>query len=113
MQTIRTENKAILNSEITVFWWNFGKKTPSFKGTVNEYLKEANVKLTIKYSKDEQFGYEKCIVYVRFTFGTLQNVNFKCTTMDDAVRMILNIKLSYLGDKSQFTFNGRTRTINF
>ena len=32
---------------------------------------------------------------------------------DDIVRMSLNIQLSYLGDKSQYTYNSRTRTINF
>jgi hypothetical protein len=113
METIKKENQSILNSEISIFWWNFGKKTLSFKGTVNDFLKKEKVNLTIKYFKDEIFHFEKCSIDVEFSCGGLQNITYKCTCMEDAVRMVLNIKLSYLGDKSQFTFKGRTRTINF
>lgn len=62
---------------------------------------------------DTDRNYEKCLIKVSFTVGNLQSVCFSTHNMEDAIRMAVNIQLSYLGDKSQFKFMYRTRTINF
>ena len=110
---VRTENEKILKENIIIHWWNFGKKTLDFKGTVKEYLDKNKVKLTVKYYQDEEHNFERCLIKVKFSCGNLTEINFVCHNLEDAVRMIININLSYMGDKAKFEFLGRTRTINF
>ena len=110
---IRTENEKILKENITIHWWNFGKKTLNFNGTVHEYLNKNKVKLTVKYYQDEEHNFERCLIKVKFSCGNLTEINFVCHNLEDAVRMIININLSYMGDRAQFEFLGRKRTINF
>ena len=110
---IRVENENILKENIIIHWWNFGKKTLDFKGTVQEYLNKNKVKLTVKYYKDEEHNFERCLIKVKFSCGNLTEINFVCHNLEDAVRMIININLSYMGDKAKFEFLSRTRTINF
>jgi hypothetical protein len=108
----KNEIDQILNSNLVIHWWNFGKKTLSFNGTVKEYLKQNKVKYSIKKSTSVA-GYECLTFKVKFNVGALQNIAFQNTRFDDVIRMCLNINLSYLGDKSQYIYNSRTRTINF
>ena len=110
---IRTENEKILKENIIIHWWNFGKKTLDFNGTVQEYLGKNKVKLSIKYYQDEEHNFERCLIKVKFSCGNLTEINFVCHDLEDAVRMIININLSYIGDKAKFEFLGRNRTINF
>ena len=110
---IRTENEKILKEKIIIRWWNFGKKTLDFNGTVQEYLNKNKVKLTVKYYQDEEHNFERSIISAKFTCGQFQEIKFVCHNLEDAVRMIININLSYMGDKAQFEFLGRKRTINF
>ena len=110
---IRTENEKILKENITIHWWNFGKKTLDFKGTVQEYLDKNKVKLTIKYYQDEEHNFERCLIKVKFSCGNLTEINFVCHNLEDAVRIIININLTYMGNKAKFEFLGRKRTINF
>ena len=110
---LRTENEKILKENITIHWWNFGKKTLDFKGTVEEYFDKNKVKLTVKYYQDEEHNFERCLITVKFSCGNLTEINFVCHNLEDAVRMIININLSYMGDKAKFEFLGRKRTINF
>ena len=110
---IRTENEKILKEKIIIHWWNFGKKTLDFIGTVQEYLNKNKVKLTVKYYQDEEHNFERCLITVKFSCGQFQEVKFVCHNLEDAVRMIINFNLSYIGDRAQFEFLGRKRTINF
>ena len=110
---IRVENENILKENIIIHWWNFGKKTLDFKGTVKEYLDKNKVKLTVKYYQDEEHNFERCLITVKFSCGNLTNIKFVCHNLEDAVRMIINFNLAYMGDKAQFEFSGRKRTINF
>ena len=41
---VRTNNEKILKEKIIIHWWNFGKKTLDFKGTVKEYLNKNKLK---------------------------------------------------------------------
>lgn len=110
---LKEENKNLLNEYLTIHWWNFGKKTLDFKGTVKEYLEKNKVNLSIKYYQDEEHNFERCIVKVKFSCGSFKDLRFICHNLEDAVRMIINFNLSYIGDKAQFVFLNRTRTINF
>ena len=110
---IRTENEKILKENIIIHWWNFGKKTLDFKGTVKEYLNKNKVKISIRYYQDEEHNFERCLITVKFSCGQFQEVKFVCHSLEDAVRMIINFNLSYMGDRAQFEFLGRKRTINF
>ena len=110
---IRTENEKILKENIIIHWWNFGKKTLDFKGTVKEYLNKNKVEIKIKYYQDEEHNFERNIITAKFTCGQFQKVKFVCHSLEDVVRMIVNFNLAYMGDKAQFEFSGRKRTINF
>ena len=110
---VRTVNEKILKENITIHWWNFGKKTLDFNGTVQEYLEKNKVKLTVKYYQDEYHNFERCLIKVKFLCGQFQEVKFVCHSLEDVVRMVINFNLAYMGEKAKFEFLGRTRTINF
>ena len=110
---IRTENEKILKEKIIIHWWNFGKKSLDFNGTVREYLDKNKVKISIRYYQDEEHNFERCLITVKFSCGNLTDIKFVCHNLEDAIRMIININLSYMGDKAKFEFLGRVRTINF
>ena len=110
---IRTENENTLKKNVIIHWWNFGKKTLDFNGTIQEYLDKNKVKLSIKYYQDEDHNFERSIISAKFQYGQFQEIKFKCHSLEDAIRMIINFNLAYMGDKAQFEFSGRKRTINF
>ena len=99
-----------LNESLVIHWWNFRTKTLDFKGTVKEYLIVHKIKYKVKPVKQEFF--ETLKFTCEFDCGNLQ-VKFTSTNMEDMVRMVINIKLSYMGDKSCYELNNRRRTINF
>ena len=110
---IRTKNENTLKENVIIHWWNFGKKTLDFNGTIKEYLDKNKVKLSIKYYQDEDHNFERSIISAKFQRGQFQEIKFKCHSLEDTVRMIINFNLAYMGDKAQFVFLNRTRTINF
>ena len=110
---VRTENEKILKEKIIIHWWNFGKKSLDFNGTVQEYLEKNKVKISIKYYQDEEYNFERNIISAKFQCGQFQEIKFKCHSLEDTVRMIINFNLAYKGDKAQFEFSGIKRTINF
>ena len=110
---VRTENEKILKEKIIIHWWNFRKKTLDFNGTVQEYLNKNKVEIQIKYYQDEEYNFERNIIRAKFTCGQFQEVKFICHSLEDVVRMVINFNLAYMGDKAQFEFSGRKRTINF
>ena len=110
---VKTQNKKILKEKIIIHWWNFGKKTLDFNGTVQEYLEKNKVKISIRYYQDEEHNFERNLIRAKFTCGQFQEVKFVCHSLEDVVRMVINFNLAYMGDKAQFEFSGRKRTINF
>ena len=110
---IRTENEKILKENIIIHWWNFRKKSLDFNGTVRVYLDKNKVKISIKYYQDEDHDFERSIISAKFKCGQFQEVKFVCHSLEDTIRMIINFNLSYMGDRAQFEFLGRKRTINF
>lgn len=112
METYNKQNiNRILNSDLVIHWWNFTRKTIDFKGTVKDYLIKNNIKYTVKCTNDN--GFEIVTFKVRFSVGSLNNICFVTRDFEDVIRMAINIKLSYIGDKSKYTLLGRTRSINF
>ena len=107
----KQEVERILNDNLLIHWWNFGTKTLCFKGTVKEYLTKHQIEYKVKIRTDTT--YELLQFTFKFSIGSMQEISYKVNSLEDGVRMALNIKLSYLGDKSKYTFNNRTRTINF
>ena len=110
---LKEQNKNLLNEYLVIHWWNFGKKTLDFNGTIQEYLDKNKVKLSIKYYQDKEHNFERNIISAKFTCGQFQEIKFKCHSLEDTVRMIINFNLCYMGDRAQFEFLGRKRTINF
>jgi hypothetical protein len=110
---IRTDNENTLKENVIIHWWNFGKKTLDFNGTIQEYLDKNKVKISIKYYQDQEHNFERSIISAKFQCGQFQEIKFKCHSLEDTVRMIINFNLAYMGDKAQFEFSGRKRTINF
>ena len=110
---VRTKNEKILKENIIIHWWNFGKKTLDFNGTVQEYLEKNKVNISIRYYQDEEHNFERNIITAKFICGQFQEIKFKCHSLEDTIRMIINFNLSYMGDKAKFEFLGRSRTINF
>jgi hypothetical protein len=101
----------LLGSTLVIHWWNHGTKTAYFNGTAKEYFKKE--KITYKITPVENGMFESLKIRVKFNHGSLNNIQFTTNNMEDAIRMVVNIQLSYLCDKAQFSFNHRTRTINF
>ena len=107
----KQQNEEILNSNLLIHWWNFRSKTLDFKGTVKDYLTRERIKISIKQIPNSEFS--SLSIKVKFSVGSLNNISFQSGSLEDIIRMVINTRLTYLGDKSQFTFRGRTRTINF
>ena len=98
---------------LIVYWWNLGKKTLDFEGTVEEYLNQYKVKYSVKVvPTDSQTSLERIQFKAKMSVGSM-NFSFDGYNLEDLIRMALNIRLSYLGDKSMYLLEGRTRTINF
>mgnify|MGYP006337813487 FL=1 len=113
MKTLKQQNQELLNEDLLIHWWNFGKKTLDFEGTIKEYLDKNKVKLSFRYYQDETYNFERNIVTAKFSCGQFKDLKFVCHNLEDVIRMIINFCLSYMGDKAQFKFLQRTRTINF
>lgn len=107
----KKEVNEILNSKLLIHWWNFNTKTLDFDGTVKEYLENLNVKYSIKSNQDN--GFEVLLIKATFSIGSLKNVSFTTGSFEDLVRMVVNVKLTYLGDRSRYVLRGRTRNFTY
>jgi hypothetical protein len=107
----KREIERILKSNLLIHWWNMGSKTLQYNGNVKDYLKELNVKYTIKATKTEYC--EVLTIKVKFSIGSLKDVSFTSGSFEDIVRMVVNVQLTYLGDKSRYTLLGRTRNFTY
>ena len=105
MEVLKKENERLLDSELVIHWWNHGKKNLSFKGTVSEFLITNAIAFNVSYGSNT--------IEVSYNLGRFNEIKLSCNSLEDMVRMIVNFQLTYLGDKAQFSFNGRTRKINF
>lgn len=108
----KDQRQRTMNTYLVIHWFNCGKKTLDFKGTAKEYLQREQIKYTVTPILHKDLNIETLKIRCKFSCGSL-NIDFTTNTFEDMVRMCINIRLSYMGDKATFSFYGRTRTINY
>jgi hypothetical protein len=97
----------ILNETITIYWWNFRKKTLDFKGSYKDFFKKKGFKLSQK-TQDGIVFYT-----LRMPCGC-SNITFKTvSTEQDFLDTAIKLFLTYLGDKAVFETKYRTYRINW
>lgn len=104
--------KEQLNTYCELHWWNFGKKSLSFKGPLKVLFKEQKITFTKK-----RVGTKG--VYI-FTFKNNYGIKFKVRgTINDFTlyaKQFIQMELVRMGDKSQLYVQGCWRptvTVNF
>ena len=95
---------ASLQKEIIIHWWNYGKKTLDFKGSLEDCLKSK--KITYE-SKENTSGYI-------FKINVSNGVTFDThSDFETSAFIALKMYLVYLGDKAQIKAFGRDQKINW
>lgn len=104
--------KEALNTYCELYWWNMGKKTLFFKGTLKDLLKEGNITFTKRKS-------DSAYLYI-FKFKNPYGITFKKEfAIDDFplyAKQFIQMDLVRMGDKSQLYVSGVWRptvTVNF
>lgn len=96
-----------LETYCELYWWNFGKKTLSFKGRLEDLLKEQKITFTKKKTETEG-------IYT-FNFKSAYNITFKTNgTLYDFkhyAKQFIQMELVRMGDKSQLYVNGTWRPV--
>lgn len=105
MKTLKKE----LETYCELHWWNFGKKTLSFKGNLEDLLK--NQKITFTKRKTDKEG------IFAFTFKSDYGITFKATGLISDfglyAKQAIQMELVRMGDKSQLYVAGVWRpTVN-
>jgi len=90
--------KEALETPITIYWWNLGKKTLDFEGPAGEYLQQRGVTITLLRKRH---GF------------TLRRLEFECgghVTLDryetwpiESVIAIIRLFLTQMGDRATFS----------
>lgn len=100
-----------LNTYCTLHWWNFGKKTLQFKGTLKDFLTEQKVKFKISKT-DNEFIYN-------YTFTNPFGITFKVKGTQYEfplyAKQFLQMEMCRMGDKCTIYVTGVWRptvTIN-
>lgn len=102
-----------LQANCTIHWWNHGKKTMSFQGTLENALKENDINITKKPSKNNNGLFIfTCKIKIGSNDVTISKEMSGLFIVDFALHCI-QYTLMYLGDKSQMSCQSRTYTINF
>lgn len=97
---------------IRIHWWNLGNKTLDFNGTVKDYLKKKDIKITRISNR-----FDKTIKGYRFKIP----LSSCCVTLDifrpdyvECVNEAIKVFLTLLGDKTKyFCPYGREFNINW
>ena len=96
------ELKQAEEKEISIYWWNMGKKELDFKGTYKDFLKKKSVKIT-----NITFPRDKKIKGLRFKYP-LNTITFTIDSYDvsnaynivNTFDFVIKTYLTYLGDKT-------------
>jgi len=88
---------------VSVYWWNFGKKTLDYKGTVEGLFKNKGIK-DLRISENKY----------RFIMSIGSGLIRFDTTGDyaDACFTAIKLFMCYLGDRTLITFRGKSYTLN-
>lgn len=88
-----------------LYWWNIGKKTPSFKGELVDLLKEHRIKFSKRKTETEGI--------FTFYFKSSYGISFQTTgTIQDfrhLAKLVIQMELVRMGDKSQLYVQGAWR----
>lgn len=108
---MRKETK-LLETPITIYWWNFGKKTLDFQGTLKDYLKRKGIKVTYK----KYPLYPEMYTYTfRYDIGGGMVYKYRGNYFGflGAVKDVICFGLVYMGDKAQVEFDIYKKKINW
>lgn len=101
-----------LNTYSELYWWNFGKKTLSFKGKLKDLLKEQKITFTKKNTENEGI--------FTFCFKNPYGITFKTRgTISDFrhyAKQFIQMELVRMGDKSKLYVSNSWRptvTVNY
>ncbi len=102
----------ILNTYIIIHWWNMGKKTLGFEGTLRQYLSEKEI--TYRRKRTDIDGVYQYSFLYRVGGAGIKHVSNG--TEQDFIRIAKNVimyGMVYLGDKSElYVQNYGTYSIN-
>lgn len=86
--------------QITIYWWNMGKKSLGFHGSYKDYLSNRDIKVkTIKHPSVKGVKGYRFIIPLSTSVCRLDS--FSQNYAEDCIRAIL-VLLTLLGDKSIF-----------
>jgi hypothetical protein len=90
------EKQQYENQKITIYWWNFGKKTLDFKGSYKDYLQKRDIKVS-PFIRRGFWGYRftVCVDSNRIVYETPRN-NYQ-QSCDEIIKMFLSV----MGDKAK------------
>ena len=95
------------NKSITVYWWNYSKKTLDFQGTYKEFLKKKDIK--VRQNKGTN-GY-------KFTFDIgSSRVVYDIYSVTDYFKVcdeVIKLFLTLIGDKSKLITERNEYKINW
>lgn len=89
--------KKILETYCETHWWNCGKKTLDFKGTLGELLNKYSITYTKRKGEFEGLYY--------FTFKNTHGITFKCkgllSDFSHLAKQFIQMDLVRMGDRAQ------------
>jgi len=93
-------------------WWNMGKKTLSFKGTLKDLLKEQKISFAKKKTAmDGLFNFR-----FKSAYGIVFTVRGTVNDFPHFAKQLIQMEMVRMGDKSQLYVSGVWRptvTVNF
>ena len=93
--------------EITVYWWNCGKKTLDFRGTYKGFFMKRDIRVTDIVSNGVKgFHFDIPLAFSKATYDTYDTDYSRCC--DDAIKIFLTL----MGDKAKL-ISGREFYINW
>jgi hypothetical protein len=90
--------KEIDNQQISIYWWNHGRKTLDFKGTYKEWMEKNGIKINpIRTDKflsglETKFSFGSMTMKLKYVSGYMEGLNY-----------IIKACHVFLGDKATFT----------
>jgi hypothetical protein len=113
IKNLNTKTNKILNSNLNIYWWNFGKKTLDFNGDIKQYFLKENIKFSKKLINKEYDNYNHAYVFtLKFNIGSISFTQ-QSENLESLIKVCVFSRLVYLGDKSQVSFLGITKKFNF
>jgi len=112
-KNLNAKTNKILNSNLNIYWWNYGKKTIDFNGNVKQYFLKENIKFSKKLiNTDFDASNHFYIFTLKFSVGSISFTQ-QSKDLESLIRLSIFSRLVYLGDKSQVSFLGITKKFNF